>query len=43
MALSMIAQLYGRETATWVANRAEYRWHDDPADDPYAALNGLGV
>lgn len=41
MALSMIAKLYGKETAIWVANRAEYRWHEDPADDPYAALNGL--
>lgn len=42
MALSMIAKLYGMETAMWVANRAEYRWHNDPTDDPYAAMNGLG-
>jgi hypothetical protein len=27
--------------AQWVANRAEYRWHDDPTDDPFAKLNGL--
>ncbi|AUW57272.1 hypothetical protein C1T17_03375 [Sphingobium sp. SCG-1] len=41
MALALIAKMYGKETAQWVANRAEYRWHDDPADDPFAALNGL--
>lgn len=41
MALSMIAKLYGKETAMWAANRAEYRWHDDPAEDPFAELNGL--
>lgn len=41
MALAMIARRYGMETAMWVANRAEYQWHNDPNDDPYAALNGL--
>ncbi|MCP1470154.1 putative intracellular protease/amidase [Sphingobium sp. OAS761] len=41
MALGLIARLYGKEMATWVANRAEYRWHDDPSDDPFAAMSGL--
>ena len=27
--------------AQWVANRTEYRWHDDPTDDPFAKLSGL--
>ncbi|WP_232037368.1 DJ-1/PfpI family protein [Sphingobium amiense] len=43
MALFLIAKRFGKETATWVANRAEYRWYDNPADDPYAAMNGLGA
>lgn len=42
MALGLIAKLYGKEMAQWVAHRAEYRWHDDPTDDPFAAMNGLG-
>lgn len=42
MALGLIARLYGRDMAQWVAHRTEYRWHDDPSDDPFAALNGLG-
>jgi transcriptional regulator GlxA family with amidase domain len=41
MALALIAKLYGKDTAQWAANRAEYSWHDDPTDDPFAALNGL--
>lgn len=41
MALAMIATRYGKDTAQWVADRAEYYWHDDPADDPFAAKNGL--
>jgi putative intracellular protease/amidase len=41
MALALIAKLYGKDMAQWVANRAEYRWHDDPTDDPFAGLNGL--
>ncbi|MET0370889.1 MAG: DJ-1/PfpI family protein [Sphingobium sp.] len=41
MALALIAKLYGREMAQWVADRAEYRWHDDPLDDPFAGKNGL--
>lgn len=42
MALALIARLFGADTAQTVANRAEYRWHDDPGDDPFAKLNGLG-
>jgi putative intracellular protease/amidase len=42
MALALIAKLYGKDMAHWVANRAEYRWHDDPTDDPFAAMSGLG-
>lgn len=41
MALALIARLYGKAMAQWVANRAEYRWHDDPTDDPFARINGL--
>lgn len=41
MALAIIARLEGRETADKVAAAMEYRWHDDPADDPFAKLNGL--
>ncbi|WP_420143112.1 DJ-1/PfpI family protein [Sphingobium sp.] len=41
MALGMIAKLYGKDMAHWVAQRTEYRWNDDPADDPFAAANGL--
>jgi transcriptional regulator GlxA family with amidase domain len=42
MALGLIARLFGADTAQMVANRAEYRWHNDPSDDPFAKLNGLG-
>lgn len=42
MALALIQRLFGADTAQAVANRAEYRWHDDPGDDPFAKLNGLG-
>jgi putative intracellular protease/amidase len=41
MALGLIAKLYGKPMAQWVAHRAEYRWNDDAADDPFAAMNGL--
>lgn len=41
MALGLIARLYGKAMAQWVADRAEYRWNDDPTDDPFAALSGL--
>jgi transcriptional regulator GlxA family with amidase domain len=42
MALGLIAKLYGRDTAVRIANAAEYRWHEDATDDPFAKLNGLG-
>ncbi|WP_278394490.1 DJ-1/PfpI family protein [Sphingobium yanoikuyae] len=41
MALGLIAKLYGKEMARWVANRTEYRWQEDANDDPFAKLNGL--
>ncbi|SDY27711.1 DJ-1/PfpI family protein [Lysobacter sp. yr284] len=41
MSLALIAKLFGGDTATRVANGAEYRWNSDPGDDPFAALNGL--
>lgn len=42
MALALIAKLYGKDMAHWVAQRAEYRWNEDATDDPFAAMNGLG-
>jgi len=42
MALALIAKLYGKDMAHWVAHRAEYRWNEDAIDDPFAAMNGLG-
>ena len=41
MALALIAKLYGKVLAQWVADRAEYRWNQDASDDPFAAINGL--
>lgn len=41
MALGLIAKLYGKDMAQWVAHRAEYRWNDNAGDDPFAAMNGL--
>ncbi|MFC3439873.1 DJ-1/PfpI family protein [Sphingobium rhizovicinum] len=41
MALGLIAKLYGKDMAHWVAHRTEYRWNEDAADDPFAAMNGL--
>jgi len=38
MALAMIAALLGSEKARSVATHAEYRWINDPDDDPFAAL-----
>jgi putative intracellular protease/amidase len=38
MALALIAQLNGAETAQRVATYAEYRWNSDPDDDPFSAL-----
>lgn len=38
MTLGFIADLYGTAAATAIANRCEYRWQDDPAQDEFAAL-----
>jgi putative intracellular protease/amidase len=36
MALDLVERIYGRAQADAAARLAEYRWHDDPADDPFA-------
>lgn len=36
MALALVERLYDRATAEQAANVAEYRWNDDPANDPFA-------
>ncbi|GIX48919.1 MAG: ThiJ/PfpI family protein [Candidatus Tectimicrobiota bacterium] len=36
MALGLVARLCGRDIARAAARRMEYRWHEDPADDPFA-------
>ena len=36
MALHVIARLYGEESAQNIADLTEYKWHRDPADDPFA-------
>ena len=36
MALGLVEKLYGRAMADSVARAAEYRWNDNPADDPFA-------
>jgi putative intracellular protease/amidase len=38
MALALIADLNGADKARAVARYAEYRWNEDPDDDPFAAL-----
>jgi putative intracellular protease/amidase len=42
MALALIADLSGADKARTVADYAEYRWSNDPDDDPFAALYDLG-
>jgi transcriptional regulator GlxA family with amidase domain len=42
MALALIADLSGPDKARGVADYAEYRWHNDPDDDPFAALYDIG-
>lgn len=37
MALGVIADILGRDTALQVARYTEYQWHEDPADDPFVA------
>ncbi len=41
MALGAIALMHGTGTAEDVAMKAEYTWHRDKQDDPFAALHGL--
>ena len=43
MALAVIERVYGRELAESVMNYAEYQWHRDAAQDPFAALLNQGV
>ncbi|GAC1375740.1 MAG: hypothetical protein NVSMB4_04120 [Acidimicrobiales bacterium] len=41
MAVAMIAELLGGETAAKVTDGVEYEPHADPSWDPFAARNGL--
>jgi len=41
MALAVIAKLRGRKKALEIASRAEYEWHEDSSQDPFAASAGL--
>jgi putative intracellular protease/amidase len=41
MALGLIARVLDRATCAEAAAGAEYEWHEDPAWDPFARLNGL--
>jgi transcriptional regulator GlxA family with amidase domain len=41
MSLALIARLLGQETADQVATWAEYEWHRDPEQDPFAKIYGL--
>jgi putative intracellular protease/amidase len=41
MALAVMADLYGDDTATKLAISCEYEWHKDPDRDPFAKLAGL--
>lgn len=36
MALALVERLYGRALADTIARAAEYRWNDDPENDPFA-------
>jgi transcriptional regulator GlxA family with amidase domain len=36
MALSLITRLHGRDIALAAAQRMEYRWHEEAANDPFA-------
>jgi putative intracellular protease/amidase len=36
MALALVERLYDRDLAGKIAETAEYRWNDDPDDDPFA-------
>jgi putative intracellular protease/amidase/Cu/Ag efflux protein CusF len=39
LSLALVARLFNRDTAEKIAQSAEYVWNDDPAKDPFAALN----
>lgn len=39
LSLGLVARLFDRQTAIKIAQSAEYVWNDDPARDPFAALN----
>ncbi len=41
MALGAIAHMHGTEKAEEVATFAEYSWHRDKDDDPFARIHGL--
>ena len=41
MSIAVISHLLGKERAEQVAIRAEYDWHQDPDEDPFAAIYGL--
>ncbi|EFB91818.1 hypothetical protein HMPREF7215_1416, partial [Pyramidobacter piscolens W5455] len=36
MALGFVADRFGRERAAEIARQIEYRWNDDPDDDPFS-------
>ncbi|MDY4031910.1 MAG: GNAT family N-acetyltransferase [Pyramidobacter sp.] len=36
MALGFVADRFGRERAAEIARQIEYRWNDDPEDDPFS-------
>lgn len=36
MALGFVCDRFGRDTALEMARRMEYRWNEDPTDDPFA-------
>ena len=35
MALAIIEEIWGTETAESIANATEYSWHRDPDNDPF--------
>jgi transcriptional regulator GlxA family with amidase domain len=41
MALALIARVLDRAASLEAAAGAEYEWHEDPAWDPFARMNGL--
>ena len=41
MALSIVADLLGEDTAVGVSEGTEYDWHRDPNWDPFAKIAGL--